>query len=86
MTLQSLRIDKFLWHVRLFKSRSGAQNAVDAGHVRMNGKRLERSSTPVHVGDTITLIRGDAILAVRVICIPAKRGPAADAATCYICL
>jgi ribosome-associated heat shock protein Hsp15 len=81
--LESLRADKFLWHIRLFKSRTLAQAAIESGRIRMNGQRLERTSQQVHVGDEITLPRGDDVLALRVSAIPKSRISAADAAICY---
>jgi ribosome-associated heat shock protein Hsp15 len=67
----------------LFKSRSLAQLAIAGGHVRINSKRLERTSFPVHVNDVITLARGDDVIAIRILSIPVRRGPAAEAAACY---
>lgn len=78
-----LRIDKFLWHIRLSKSRSTAQALIGKGHVRINGARVERSSILVHIGDTITLPRGEAVLAIRVLTVPSRRGPALEAQACY---
>jgi ribosome-associated heat shock protein Hsp15 len=84
--VESTRADKFLWYVRLFKSRSLAQLAITDGHVRINSKRLERASFLVHVNDVITLQRGDNIIAIRILSIPARRGPAAEAQACYLIL
>jgi ribosome-associated heat shock protein Hsp15 len=78
-----LRIDKLLWHLRLSKSRSLAQNLIAAGHVRLNGHRVEKPSIEVKVGDAITLPRGDGALAIRILSIPARRGPASEAQACY---
>jgi ribosome-associated heat shock protein Hsp15 len=81
--LQSLRIDKLLWHLRLTKSRSLAQNLVATGHVRLNGNRVEKPSIEVKIGDAITLPRGEGALAIRILSIPLRRGPAAEAQACY---
>ena len=81
--MSTLRIDKMLWHLRLIKSRSLAQALIADGHVRINGKRVEKSSIEVKIGDTITLPRGDGALAVRILSIPPRRGPAAEAQACY---
>jgi ribosome-associated heat shock protein Hsp15 len=83
MTRDALRTDKFLWHIRLFKSRSIAQAVIDLGHARLNGKRIERSSTLVHVGDVLTVPRGEEILSFRILEIPPRRGSAQMAAACY---
>ncbi len=82
--MTSLRIDKLLWHLRLTKSRSLAQAMVAQGHVRLNGIRVEKPSIEVKVGDALTLPRGEGALAIRVLAIPPRRGPALEAQACYI--
>ena len=79
----SLRIDKLLWHLRLSKSRSLAQALIGEGHVRLNGNRVEKPSVEVKVGDTITLPRRQGALAIRLLSIPPRRGPAPEAQACY---
>lgn len=84
MALASLRIDKLLWHLRLSKSRSLAQVLVAEGHIRLNGRRVEKPSAEVKVGDALTIPRGDAVLAIRVVAIPPRRGPASEAQAYYL--
>ena len=79
----ALRIDKLLWHLRLSKSRSLAQTLIAEGHVRLNGSRVEKPSIEVKVGDIITLPRGQGALAIRLLSIPPRRGPAPEARACY---
>ena len=79
----SLRIDKFLWFVRLAKSRSIAQAMAERGIMRLNGRRVERAHSPVRVGDLLTLAQGDRIRVVRVLRLPDRRGPASEAQGCY---
>jgi len=79
----SLRIDKFLWFVRLAKSRSIAQAMAERGIMRLNGRRIERAHSPVRVGDLLTLAQGDRIRVVRVLRLPDRRGPASEAQGCY---
>jgi ribosome-associated heat shock protein Hsp15 len=81
--LNSLRIDKLLWHLRLSKSRSLAQNLIAAGHVRLNGIRVEKPSVEVKIGDAITIPRGEGAFAIRILSIPPRRGPAPEAQACY---
>jgi ribosome-associated heat shock protein Hsp15 len=80
---EALRIDKLLWHLRLAKSRSLAQALIGAGHVRINGNRVEKPSIEAKAGDVITLPRGQGALAIRLLSIPPRRGPAAEAQACY---
>jgi ribosome-associated heat shock protein Hsp15 len=84
VTEPCLRIDKFLWHIRLFKSRSQAQVAIENGHIRINSQRVEKTSYLVGVDDVITLPQGDSVIAIRVISIPPRRGGAKEAQACYI--
>jgi ribosome-associated heat shock protein Hsp15 len=81
--LQSLRIDKLLWHLRLTKTRSLAQSLIAASHVRLNGVRVVKPSAEIKQGDVITLPRGEGALAIRILSIPPRRGPADEAQACY---
>jgi ribosome-associated heat shock protein Hsp15 len=81
--LDTLRIDKLLWHLRLTKSRSLAQNLVATAPIRINGRRVDKASVEVKAGDTITLPRGDGAVVIRVHTIPVRRGPAPEAQACY---
>ncbi len=79
----ALRIDKFLWFARLSKSRSTAQKLAEDGHIRLNGRRVERSHAPVRAGDLITFPHRSGVRVGRVIQLPARRGPAPEAQACY---
>jgi ribosome-associated heat shock protein Hsp15 len=83
LAVNALRIDKLLWHLRLTKSRSLAQTLVATGHVRLNGKRVEKSSVEVKAGDSVTIPKGDGAFAFQLVTIPQHRGPAAEALACY---
>jgi ribosome-associated heat shock protein Hsp15 len=80
---ESLRIDKWLWHARFCKTRAIAQAKASAGHIRLNGQRVEKPSASVHVGDVLTLASGGRILALRVLGLGGRRGPAPEARTLY---
>jgi len=82
MSDDSLRIDRWLWCARFYKSRSLAAEEVKAGHVRLNGQRV-KPSRDVKVGDTLSISRGDDDLVLRIDAMPPRRGPAAEAALCY---
>lgn len=77
------RIDKFLWFVRLARSRSGAQAMAERGIMRVNGRRIDRAHSPVRVGDLLTLALGDRVRVVRVLRLPDRRGAADEAAECF---
>ncbi|HUD91559.1 RNA-binding S4 domain-containing protein [Sphingobium sp.] len=79
----ALRIDKFLWFARLSKSRSTAQKLAEDGHIRLNGRRVDRAHAAVRAGDLITFPHFDNVRVVRVIQLPARRGAAPEAQACY---
>lgn len=60
-----------------------AQNLIANGHVRLNGIRVQKPSIEVKEGDMITMPRGEGALAIRVLTIPLRRGPATEAQGCY---
>jgi len=78
----SLRIDKWLWCARFFKSRSLAQDAVEGGHVQVHGERA-KASRPVRVGDLLRITRERERYEVEVTGIPLRRGPAPEARQHY---
>jgi len=78
----SLRVDKWLWCTRFFKSRSLAQEAVEGGHVQVNSERV-KASRQVRVGDRLRIMRERERFEVEVIGIPARRGPATEARAHY---
>jgi ribosome-associated heat shock protein Hsp15 len=79
-----LRIDRWLWCARFFKSRSAAAEAVRAGHVRLNGQRIKPAHA-VRIGDLLLVERGAfSEKEVEVVGIPARRGPAGEAAQAYV--
>ena len=78
-----MRIDRYLHCIRLVKSRTLAQAIIETGHVRIDGKRVEKPSEPVKIGSTIALPLHDRVRVLRVLSLPDRRGPAAEARTCY---
>ena len=78
-----MRIDRYLHCIRLVKSRTLAQGLIDTGHVRIDGKRVEKPSEPVKIGSTIALPLRDRVRIMRVLSLPERRGPASEARTCY---
>jgi ribosome-associated heat shock protein Hsp15 len=76
------RIDRWLFAVRLFKSRALAAQAVTGGRVHLNGERV-RAAHEVRPGDAVTLVRGTLEFECTVASIPTRRGPAVAATQCY---
>lgn len=83
MVTPAVRIDKLLFFLRLAKSRTLAQDWAQAGHIRVDGRRIEKGSSIVRAGAVITLPKGDAVLTIRLLELPSRRGPANEAQSCY---
>lgn len=78
-----MRIDRFLHCIRLVKSRTLAQSLIEAGHVRVDGKRIEKSSEEVRSGSIVALPLHDRVRVLRVLSLPQRRGPPSEARTHY---
>ena len=78
-----MRIDRYLHCIRLIKSRTLAQGLIETGHVRIDGKRVLKSAEEVREGQVIALPLHGAIRILRVLALPQRRGPAAEARCCY---
>jgi ribosome-associated heat shock protein Hsp15 len=81
---QRLRLDKWLWQARFFKSRSLAAEVIAEGHVRVNGTRISRPGRDIGAGDTLTFPQANRIRVVRVQALGIRRGPAAEAQALYL--
>lgn len=80
--IQKLRIDKWLWAARFFKTRSLAAQAVEGGKVRLNQQRV-KPAKEIHVGDVLEIQIGNETWEVAVQGLSARRGPAEEARTLY---
>lgn len=78
-----MRLDKLLWYLRFAKTRPLAQALAEEGHIRLNGRRVERSAHKVAAGDVLVLPLPGGVRVIEVLDLPQRRGPAAEAATCY---
>ncbi len=78
----SVRIDKWLWAARFFKTRGLATEIVNGGHVQINGERC-KPAKPVQVGDELRILRGQEQFIVTVTGLAEKRGSAAIAQSLY---
>jgi ribosome-associated heat shock protein Hsp15 len=78
-----VRIDRFLFFIRLLKSRTQAQGLIDEGYVRIDGRRVEKTSEQVAIGSVIAFPLRDQIRIIRVLALPLRRGPAPEARGCY---
>ena len=78
-----MRIDRFLFFIRLARSRTLAQGIIEQGHVRIDGKRVEKPSDQVEAGSVIALPLHGQVRVLRVLALPVRRGPATEARACY---
>jgi ribosome-associated heat shock protein Hsp15 len=79
-----LRLDKWLWQARFFKSRGLAAEMIEAGSVRVNGTRVSRPGRDVGEGDTLTFPQGGRIRVIRITALGQRRGPATEAQGLYL--
>lgn len=79
-----MRLDKWLWQARFFKSRSIAAELIEDGHVRVNGTRISRPGRDITQGDTLTFPQGNRIRVIRILALGLRRGPAAEAQALYL--
>lgn len=80
---ETLRIDKWLWHARFFKSRSLANAMVAAGRLRVNSQPISKPHHQVRPGDVLTFPQARRIRVIEVAAIGTRRGPASEAQTLY---
>jgi ribosome-associated heat shock protein Hsp15 len=77
-----VRLDKWLWAARFYKTRTLAAQAIEAGQVRVGGERV-KTACPVHADDTISVRKGGYAWEVTVTAVSDRRGGAAEAALLY---
>lgn len=78
-----IRLDKWLWQARFFKTRSLAAKQVSDGHVRVNAVRGSKPARAIGPGDVLTFTAGERVRVVRVLACGTRRGPAPEAQTLY---
>jgi ribosome-associated heat shock protein Hsp15 len=78
-----MRIDRWLWHARFFRTRTLAARMVGEGRIRLNATPVTRPATLVRPGDLLTIPQGGTVHVVRVRAPGLRRGPAAEARALY---
>ena len=81
--IENSRLDKWLWQARFYKTRSLATAAISGGKVHLNAERVKPSHR-VRLGDRLSLSLDGIVAEFEVLGLPARRGPAAEAATHYL--
>ena len=77
------RLDKWLFHARFCRSRAGAQEAAEAGKIRLNGTRVDKPGHALRPGDVLTLALGGSVRVVKVVSLADRRGGAEEARLLY---
>jgi len=77
------RIDKWLWHARIVRTRTAAAALAAAGHVRINGARVEAPAKPVRAGDVVTIALDARVRVLKVTGFAPRRGDAAAGQALY---
>jgi ribosome-associated heat shock protein Hsp15 len=82
MDQEDIRLDRWLWAARFFKTRSLAQQAIAGGHVHLNGQRV-KAARAIRPGDRLEITRGEERFELHVLALAARRGPATVARGLY---
>ncbi len=81
--ISTLRLDKWLWQARFFKTRTLAAKMVSLGRVRVNAVRVTKPATAIKTGDGLTFPQGDTVRIIEIKALGERRGPAPEAQALY---
>ncbi len=79
----ALRLDKWLWHARFFKTRAMATRAIASGRFRLDGEVMSKPHRSASIGQTLTFAQGTSIRVIKVLALSSRRGPASEALLLY---
>ena len=80
---EKVRVDKWLWRARFFKTRGLAAELAGSGRLRINSEHVAKPSQPVRPGDVLTFPQGNRIRVIRIEALGSRRGPAPEARALY---
>lgn len=80
---ETIRLDKWLWQARFFKSRGLAARCIGEGQVRVNAVRVTKPAAVVRVGDGLTFVQGGSVRVLRILALGTRRGPAPESRALY---
>lgn len=78
-----IRLDKWLWQARFFKTRSLCAKQISAGHFRLNDQKIGKPATMVSVGDGLVFPQARTVRIIRIAALGNRRGPASEAQLLY---
>ena len=79
----ALRLDKWLWYARFFKTRAMATKAIAGGRFRLNGEVMSKPHRTAITGQTLTFAQANTIRVIRIVALGTRRGPASEAMLLY---
>ncbi len=79
----SIRVDKWLWHARFFKTRALCAALIKGGHLRLNEDRIAKPAVSVRPGDVLTFPQARDVRVIKIVAIGLRRGPAPEAQALY---
>jgi len=82
-TEKALRLDKWLWYARFFKTRAHAPRAISGGRFRLDGEVMSKPHRAAQPGQVLTFVQGDRVRVIRIVALGSRRGPATEAAELY---
>lgn len=82
-SVEKIRVDKWLWQARFFKTRGLAAGLAGSGRLRINSEHVAKPAQTVRPGDVLTFPQGDRIRVIRVEALGQRRGPATEAQGLY---
>ncbi|WP_298357960.1 RNA-binding S4 domain-containing protein [Rhodoblastus sp.] len=77
------RLDKWLWHARVARTRATAAELAASGYVRINGRRAQQAAKPVSMGDIVTIALPHRVRVLEVLGLSQRRGSFSDASKLY---
>jgi ribosome-associated heat shock protein Hsp15 len=80
---KALRLDKWLWYARFFKTRNMATRLISSGKLRLNGEVMSKPHRAALVGQVLTFVQQNDVRVIEIIALGQRRGPAVEAVTLY---
>ena len=80
---RTLRLDKWLWYARFFKTRANATRAIASGRFRLDGEVMSKPHRAAQPGQVLTFMQGDRVRVIRIVTLGSRRGPAIEAVMLY---
>jgi ribosome-associated heat shock protein Hsp15 len=82
--IETQRLDKWLWHARLSKTRPAAVQLIESGHVRVNQHKVKAASKLLRIGDILTIALAHDVMILRIVAFAQRRGPYSQASALYM--